>query len=302
MTSLKSDGPLVVSRGRSAALAATVPVATLLAWGNTELQRAGVPPIESRWLLEWALGVESLVHAPARAGIRAAEKYRSGIAQRRSGIPFQHVTGEMSFRYLTLKAGPGVFSVRPETETLVDLALAARPAGPARVADLCAGSGAIGLAIATERPQTRVVAVEVDEVALRYLQANYRRVRPRLTSSTFEIRDEDATACLPGSEGEFDLVVSNPPYVGALDAPVQPEAKLDPPRALYGGGEDGLVTPRGVVTRAFELLDSGGTLLMEHGERQGRSLREHADSVGFVNCATLTDLAGRPRYLQALKP
>lgn len=296
------EGMVSVSRARTGGIPATVPVQTLLRWGTQELQQYGVAPVEARWLLEWSLGTDSLLRVPPQVGIHAAERYRSAVAQRKSGIPLQHVTGQMAFRHLNLKAGPGVFVVRPETELLVDFALNDLDPGPALVADLCAGSGAIGLALATERPETSVIAVEVDPAALRYLAANCRAVESLLTDSTVTVRGEDAMSCLVGGEGTFDMVVSNPPYVGKQDAPTQAEARFDPDRALYGGGEDGLVTPRGVVTRAFDLLRSGGTLLMEHGQRQGRSLREHAASVGFVECSTQVDLPGRPRYLRAHKP
>ncbi len=278
-----------------------MPVRTLLAWGTEQLERIGAPEIEARWLLEWALGESSLALAGPDAGIRSAEKYRSAIAQRRSRIPLQHITGRMAFRYLSLKAGRGVFTVRPETEMLVDLALEALAPGPAEVVDLCAGSGAVGLALASERPNTHVVAVELDEAASKYLFANVRETQPLAPSSTITVRVEDATRALPHKSDSFDLVVSNPPYVGAFDAPIQAEAKADPPIALYGGGEDGLVTPRGIVNRAHGLLRSGGTLIMEHGEKQGLPLRQHAENLGFVDCRTVNDLAGRPRFLQARK-
>lgn len=293
--------PPTVPRTHTGGIPATVPVTTLLNWGVEQLRLAGAAPQEAQWLLEWSMGVDSLLRAEPQVGIRAAERYRSAVAQRRRGTPLQHVTGQMAFRHLNLKAGPGVFVVRPETERLVDFALEELEPGPARVADLCSGSGAIGLALATERPDTSVFAVEIDPQALRYLKANCARIEPLLARSTVSVRQEDAVSCLAGQDGTFDLVLSNPPYVGAADAPTQQEAMFDPALALYGGGEDGLVTPRGVVTRAFDLLGEGGTLLMEHGERQGRPLRDHAESVGFVECSTRLDLAGRPRYLHARK-
>lgn len=287
-----------MSRGYSRE-GASVPVEMLLRWGRGELERVGIPQVEARWLLEWALGEPLGVRT--HAGIRAAEKYRSAISQRRSRVPFQHITGEMSFRYLTLKAGPGVFVTRPETETLVDLALATLEPGSAVVADLCAGSGAIGLALATERADTQVTMVEISPAASRYLETNTRRVGQFAAGSRVRICMEDATGALAGSEETLDLVVSNPPYVGIVDAPTQPEALADPEIALFGGGEDGLVTPRGIVTRAYELLRKHGTLLMEHGEDQGAALVGHAVNVGFYSAETVDDLTGRPRFLRAVK-
>lgn len=284
----------------------------LLAWGNSQLQEVGAGPMEATWLLEWALETPSLVTAPDEVGIRTAEKYRSAIAQRRARIPLQHITGEMAFRYLTLTAGAGVFSVRPETEGLVDIALEASPENwatadrdtadraPLQVADLCAGSGAVGLALANERENTQVALVELDPTAASYLRKNAANT-PKADGSDAQVYVEDATEALPGKEGTFDLVLSNPPYVSHAEAPTQAEAQADPIMSLFGGGEDGLVVPRGVVGRAFELLKDGGTLVMEHGENQGEALRDHARSVGFSSAETQQDLTGRDRYLVAVK-
>ncbi len=294
--------PLIASaRRQSRGRAATVQISRLLTWGTEQLARSGLSPIEAKWLLEWALGVDSLIKAEEQVGIRSAEKYRSAIAQRRRHVPLQHITGEMQFRSLNLEAGPGVFNVRPETEMLVDLALLDLPGGRAKVADLCSGSGAVGLALACERPQTEAWLVEVDPTAARYLERNARRVRPYADGSTVQVRVEDATAGLAGQEDTFALVVSNPPYVGLADAPTQPEALADPAFALFGGGEDGMVTPRGVVGRAYELLTEGGRLVMEHGYQQGAALRDHAVASGFSRVSTVDDWAGKPRFLVAEK-
>lgn len=290
-----------VARRQSAGARASVPAATLLEWGTQQILKAGLPPVEAKWLLEWSLGVDSLEGSDPNVGIRAAEKYRSAIAQRRSRVPLQHITAQMAFRYLTLKSGPGVFVVRPETEMLVDLGLDSLTPGPAKIVDLCAGSGAIGLSVATERAGSDVTLVEVDAEALRYLKANVANVGVLSSGSTVRVAHEDAMAAQIGQENTFDLVLSNPPYVGLADAPTQPEALIDPPIALYGGGEDGLVTPRGIVNRAYQLLKPRGALVMEHGFRQGEALVEHAQSVGFSDARTVADLTGTPRFLVARK-
>lgn len=281
-----------------------MPLSTLLTWGQRSLAEKGLPAQEAVWLLEWATEEKSLVLAPSQVGIRASEKYRSAIAQRLAGVPLQHITGQMQFRGLTLKSGPGVFSVRPETEHLVDIALALPPAraeGELRVADLCSGSGAIGLALGHERPATQVDLVEIDRRTSSYLKKNAALVETA-ENSEVNVHVEDAITGLRGKENTYDMVVSNPPYVGVADAPTQKEAQRDPSIALYGGGEDGLVTPRGIVGRAYDLLRPGGHLVMEHGESQGEALVRHAGLVGFIGAHTETDLAGRDRYLVAQKP
>lgn len=313
MAESSPDPIVIVQRGRDRRRQATVSQAMLLRWGREQLASVGAGPVEAAWLLEWAMGVPSLLTGPDQVGIRAAEKYRSAISQRKAGTPLQHVTGEMAFRSLTLKAGPGVFSVRPETEHLVDVAFDAvdgrglpRKAveggeGGLRVVDLCAGSGAMGLAVASERPNVNVTLVELERAAASYLKRNASHTS-LAEGSTVTVAVEDAMEALSGEEGTIDLVVSNPPYVSHADAPEQVEAGHDPLVALFGGGEDGLVTPRGIVGRAFDLLRAGGVLVMEHGETQGEALREHARNVGFTDVSTQVDLVGRDRYLVARKP
>lgn len=275
----------------------------LLAWGQQQLKREGRGPHEARTLLQWALQTDSLLQAPDPVGQRAAGRYRSAITQRCRGFPLQHIVGEMHFRRLTLQAGPGVFAVRPETEMLVDLVgdLRAAADSDVTVADLCAGSGAIGLSVATEFPRTKVSAVELSPVAAAYAQRNYDRHRAHLAPhSTFEVLVEDATTALPGREGTLDIVVSNPPYVPGTP-PLQGDVLYDPEMALYGGGEDGLVIPRGVVVRAEQLLTKGGWLLLEHGDHQGAALRKIAADAGFRDVGTVQDLTGRDRFLRAHK-
>lgn len=282
-------------RGRDA----TIDLAVLLSWGREQLDRAGLPTVEAEWLLKWATKEASLVLAPRQVGIRAAESYRSAIAQRRARVPLQHITGQMQFRELSLHAGPGVFCTRPETEMLVDLAIDQVRGQELRIADLCAGSGGIGLSLAVELPSSKVWMVERSPEAMVYLMKNVKSVG--LPGSRLKAVMGDALDALVELDGTLDLVVSNPPYVGLADKPTQPEALADPEMALYGGGEDGLVIPRGIIGRAFDLLVSGGTLVMEHGERQDKSLRDHAFSVGFTTAVTREDLAGRPRFLVARK-
>lgn len=272
----------------------------LLAWGQGRLVQAGKSAHEARLLLQWSLDVDSLLRAPTEVGQRAAERYRSAIAQRCRSFPLQHITGEMYFRGLTLQAGPGVFAVRPETEMLVELALPLATPG-SRVVDLCSGSGAIGLALACEAPGVDVTAVELSQAALAYGRRNLARCGDRLEpGSTYVLVEGDATAALPGHEGTIDLVLSNPPYVPG-QPPLRGEVLFDPEMALYGGGEDGLVVPRGIVRRAFELLRPGGTLVMEHAEQQGKTLVEFALECGFDAAKTLADLTERPRFLWATR-
>lgn len=265
-------------------------------WGNAQLRAAGKGEHEARLLLQWALHTDSLLAAPNPVGARAAERFRSAIFQRRAGFPLQHITGEMHYRGLTLQAGPGVFAVRPETELIPEYAGGYLQG---TVVDLCAGSGAIGFAVAAENAGVRVIGVELDPVAAAYAKRNLERVR-LASGSSYELVVADATSALPDLDGQVDAVLTNPPYVPGMPK-LRGEVLFDPEMALYGGGEDGLVMPRGLIFRSYELLRVGGLLVMEHAESQGDSLVAAAKEAGFEIAETLSDLAERPRFLRARK-
>lgn len=284
MTSLSRPGP--------------VPLPKLLRWGMNQLVAAGKGEHEAPLLLQWALCTDSLLRVGPDVSPRVAEKYRSAIAQRKAGFPLQHITGEMQFRNLTLQAGPGVFAVRPETEMLVEYALPELHAGML-VADLCAGSGAIGLAVAAEVPGVSVIGIEMSPVAAAYAKRNAETTE-FAERSEYTVEVGDATVALAHKEGFVDAVLTNPPYIPG-SPPLTGEVLFDPEMALYGGGEDGLILPRGLVSRAAELLAPGGFLLMEHAETQGEALRHAATDAGLQNPETLPDLTGRPRFLRATK-
>ena len=277
------------------------------AWARERLANAGIDSVDAdvRELLEWACDVTSQLDLPAALDPEQADKLRGGVGERALRIPLQHVTGRMYFRSLTLRSVPGVFVVRPETEVLAGLAIdeaaaAVAARGEARVVDLCTGSGAIALAVATESARTEVWAVEKepDPFALACLN------RDRVGACGVHLVRGDAThpATLGFLDGLIDVVVTNPPYVPADEMPTQPEAAADPHSALYGGSADGLDIPCQIIRRSLTLLRPGGTLLMEHSPSQDEALRSYAASLGMVEVSTSTDLAGRMRFLRACAP
>jgi len=276
-------------------------------WARERLANAGIDSVDAdvRELLEWACDVTSQLDLPAALDPEQADKLRGGVGERALRIPLQHVTGRMYFRSLTLRSVPGVFVVRPETEVLAGLAIdeaaaAVAARGEARVVDLCTGSGAIALAVATESARTEVWAVEKepDPFALACLN------RDRVGACGVHLVRGDAThpATLGFLDGLVDVVVTNPPYVPADEMPTQPEAAADPHSALYGGSADGLDIPCQIIRRSLTLLRPGGTLLMEHSPSQDEALRTYAASLGMVEVSTSTDLAGRMRFLRACAP
>ena len=276
-------------------------------WARERLANAGIDSVDAdvRELLEWACDVTSQLDLPAALDPEQADKLRGGVGERALRIPLQHVTGRMYFRSLTLQSVPGVFVVRPETEVLAGLAIdeaaaAVAARGEARVVDLCTGSGAIALAVATESACTEVWAVEKepDPFALACLN------RDRVGACGVHLVRGDAThpETLGFLDGLVDVVVTNPPYVPADEMPTQPEAAADPHSALYGGSADGLDIPCQIIRRSLTLLRPGGTLLMEHSPSQDEALRTYAASLGMVDVSTSADLAGRMRFLRASAP
>ncbi|MFU0528467.1 peptide chain release factor N(5)-glutamine methyltransferase [Gardnerella vaginalis] len=246
-----------------------------------------------------------------------ARKYSEFVARRASREPLQHIVGRAPFRYLDLQVGKGVFVPRPETEIVVDAGLDwLRESGISKptVVDLCAGSGAIGLSIATEVADAQVWAVEKSPEAFQYLQKNFEETAKKQenlqVSSRYHTVLADATKahisdCTPELQaicGKVDLVITNPPYVPESQVPEQIEVReYDPPLALYGGSADGLLIPEQIMRAAFELLRCGGAMVMEHDISQGDALKKYAESVGFARARVGNDLTGRPRYTFAEK-
>ena len=260
----------------------------LIAWGASRLStlesdEGGATPVaEARYLLTWALGVDSLLFAPREVPPTNEAAYRAAVTQRALRHPRSHVTGEMYFRGLVLSGGEGVFTVRPETEMLVE-----------HVEELT-----IALALSTETGH-QVTAVEIDSDAFAYAERNlarYPKARLRLVKG-----DATAPETLNELNGKTSLVVTNPPYVPAQEAPTQIEAQHDPERALYGGGDDGTEIPRRIIERSSELLISGGMLAMEHSPSQAQTLRQIAAMNGFTQAHTRKDLSGVERFLIAWK-
>lgn len=271
------------------------------------LDEAGVPSprVDAVALAAHALGVPRLELAlapdPAPAGF--VEAFAALVDRRRGREPLQHIVGHTGFRYLTLRVEPGVFVPRPETEVVAQVAVdeAARlVTGGARpvVVDLCCGTGAIALSVATEVAGADVHAVDLSPEAVALTRANAEAVGAAVHVAQGDVRDP---ALLAHLAGRVDVLVSNPPYVPPDAVPREPEVRdHDPDLALYGGGTDGLDVPRAVLAAAARLLVPGGLLVVEHAEVQDVAARVAAAETGaFAEIATRPDLTGRPRMLVA---
>lgn len=226
-----------------------------------------------------------------------AARYAALVSARAGREPLQHLLGSAGFYGLELAVGPGVFVPRPETEVLVQSALHAidgldRPV----VIDLCAGSGAIALAIAHHRPDARVSAVERSPHALRWLRRNAEAIEPAV-----DIVQADVLGELPFASYAADLVTCNPPYVPRGTAVAPEVGEHDPADAVFAGTDGlSLITP--LAPRIAHLLRPGGTVFIEHDDsHQNEVLGLLAGTGSYEQIAALRDLAGRPRFVSAVR-
>jgi len=256
------------------------------------LRESGLPRSEAELLLGFILGRERvwlLAHAEEAIDSSGARAAHALFARRRAGEPVAYITGWREFYGLALRVTPDVLIPRPETELLVELALERlSPEEPGRVLELGTGSGAIAVALASERPGLAIVATDVSEAALALARRN---ARDHGAEIAFVLSDWfDAL----GPE-QFDLIVSNPPYVAAGDAHLERGDLRFEPRLAVLGGEDGLACIREIAARAQNRLRPGGSLLMEHGYDQGDRCVELLGALGYTEVADFNDLAGLPR-------
>jgi release factor glutamine methyltransferase len=227
------------------------------------------------------------------------EHFESALARRVARQPLQHITGTAPFRHLELKVGPGVFTPRPETEQVVGFALEriSNSASPL-IVDLCAGSGAIAISLATEISGSTVFAVEKSREAFSYLRDN--AASYGLAESN--LRNEDLVDSLQDLDGQVDLVISNPPYIPDDAIPIDLEVQLHEPSMSLYGGLDGLDVVRQILGRAMKLLKPGGLLVMEHADSQSSAISKLLLAEGWIEIITRADLAGKDRMIAALKP
>jgi release factor glutamine methyltransferase len=228
-----------------------------------------------------------------------AGAFEAMVVRRAHREPLQHILGRATFRYVEVEVGPGVFVPRPETEVLAGWAIdhlwQLRTTQPTPVAvELCAGSAAMALSIATEVADVRVHAVELSDHACAYAARN-------LNGSGVELHQGDIADALPSLDGSVDVVVANPPYIplAAYDSVDKEARDYDPPVALWAGG-DGLDMVRLVEEVAARLLRSGGVVGCEHADVQAEVAPAiFARSGRWAQVRDHADLVGRPRFVTA---
>lgn len=247
--------------------------------------------LEAELLLAHALGVDRawfFAHAEDRGDPAGVRRFEALVARRAGGEPVAYILGRRDFWSLSLEVTPATLIPRPETELLVELALERLPRGGSLL-DLGTGSGAIALAIASERPDADVVAIDASGAAL----AIARRNAERLGLARVAMHESDWYACV--GDRRFDVIVSNPPYVEADDPHLgQGDLRYEPASALASGA-DGLDDIRRIAEGAARHLRGSGWLLVEHGWNQGDAVRALFTRSGLSHAFTAQDLEARDR-------
>ncbi|MDA3922061.1 MAG: peptide chain release factor N(5)-glutamine methyltransferase [Salinisphaera sp.] len=251
------------------------------------------PDIDARRLLEHATGLSAtqlIVNGQRAASDDERQRFDTLLTRRLTGEPLAYIIGTVGFHELILQVSPDVLIPRPDTETLVELALARLDAdAPLSVVDLGTGSGAIALALAHARPRWQLLATDASFAALDCAQHNARRLR--LDKVQF-IQGQWLSAL---ATQRFDAIVSNPPYIDPHDRHLLDAALGHEPRHALVAEDGGLADLRRIVRAAPYHLRPGGRILLEHGCDQGPAVRAMLGKAGLDDVATHHDLGGRPR-------
>jgi len=280
----------------------------LLRSAKEKLAAAEISEVDAEHLLAYVLGIsrmdlhnsiklEEALKALGDFGV-IEDTFAKLISRRAAHEPLQYLTGIAYFRHLEIEVGPGVLVPRPESELLVEAVLThiknleEKVSGEISVIDLGAGSGALSLAIATEAPRSRVIAVEKSADAIVWLKKNVARI-----SDNVRVVEGDVADVLPGVK--CDAVIANPPYVPDNQSLPRDVAEHEPHIALFGGAT-GLELPKRFIDAAARLLKSGGVLAIEHTEEQGSAI-DALLSKDFIDIAVHQDLTGRPRWSSAVR-
>ncbi|MDA2962555.1 MAG: peptide chain release factor N(5)-glutamine methyltransferase [Actinomycetota bacterium] len=269
---------------------------------KSQLAESGLSEVDAEHLLAHVLGLtrmdlhnsvllENTLRGVSDTGV-IEEQFLTLLDRRINHEPLQYLIGVAAFRYLEIEVGPGVLVPRPESELLVDAVLThiKNLPAPVSVIDLGAGSGALCLAIATEAPTARVIAVEKSPEALVWLKRNV-----SVIAENVRVVEGDVAEVLPGIKG--DIVIANPPYLPDMQSLPRDVAGFEPHIALFGG-PTGMEMPKIFITAAARLLKPGGVLVIEHAQDQGAAIASEL-ALDFESIRLHDDLVGRPRWTSA---
>ena len=280
-------------------------VLELLRWTQQHFDSHGIETarLDAECLLAHALGSERLqlyvdFDKPTQPDERA--RFRELVLRRaRDRVPVAQLVGAKEFWSLELQVTSDVLSPRPATETLVEAALARMPDRETayRVLDVGTGTGAVALAIASERPAATVTATEISPPALQIARANAEQLQ---LSERLRLLEGDLFGAV--SDEQFDLVVSNPPYLGTRDAALLPPELAHEPEVALFGGDDGLAVLRRLVAGVGDVLVPGGAFALEVAAGQAECVAGWCSEAGFAEIEILADLGRIPRVVAARTP
>lgn len=261
------------------------------------------PQLDAEVLMSYALArprIYIISHPERQLTPEELSVYRNGVERRVNREPLPYITGEKEFWGLSFEVGPNVLVPRPETETLVEVALSCIDDPNALIADIGAGSGCIAVALAVELPDAVIYATELSHETAEMAHRNASRHEVQLR---VDILEGNLLDPLPEEvKGKLDTVVSNPPYIPSHEIDeLQPEVARYEPRGALDGGSDGMKYLRLILDTARDYLKPGGWVHMEMGFGQAAALIEYATSIGYVEAHTTKDLAGIERVLSAKK-
>jgi release factor glutamine methyltransferase len=274
-------------------------VKSLLAWAREWLASKGVenPRLDAELLLASALGCDRVrLYIDLDKPVDAAElaRFKPLIQRRASREPVAYILGSKEFYGRPFEVGPGVFIPRPETELLVQLALEAMPRRKGlRALDLCAGSGAVGVSIAAERPEVEVDLVELSPQAAEFTGRNARKHAP----GRARVLQGDLYTALPHRE-RYNVIVANCPYIPTQDGrELAPEILQHEPHLALFGGDDGLAVVRSVIAGLADRIEPGGLFATEIDPAQGEKVAALCSAAGLTAVRVQKDLAGLDRHV-----
>ncbi|QTL33892.1 peptide chain release factor N(5)-glutamine methyltransferase [Pseudoalteromonas viridis] len=275
-------------------------LAQAIAWASGQLQSSSESAkLDAEVLLLHILQKNrSYLFAWPEAELNAEQQQRFAtlVERRQAGEPVAHLTGEREFWSLPLYVNNSTLIPRPDTETLVEQALALPLSAQAKVLDLGTGTGAIVLALASEQPGWQLMGVDFSHDAVALAEKN----RQRLGFEHVEIRHSDWFSAL--AEQRFDLIVSNPPYICEQDEHLsQGDVRFEPLSALVAP-EQGYADIRHIIEQALAYLTPDGYLMFEHGYQQAAGVRQIFAQMNYRNILTIKDMAGCDRVTMAQKP
>jgi release factor glutamine methyltransferase len=288
--------------GTAAAGVDTWTIARVLAWATQDLERRGLrdsPRLDTELLLGRALGLDRVkLIVDARRPLEPDElsRFRALLVRRRRAEPIAYILGEREFYGLPFRVNRDVLIPRPDTETLVNVALARTEARHlyGRAADLCTGSGCVAIAFAKQRPTWRVTGSDVSPAALSVARRNALSLG---AIWNVDFRCSDLLDAIPESPA-LDLILANPPYVSLADMDaLSPDIREHEPHVALYGGRDGLDLLRRLVRAAPARLVRGGVLAVEVGAGQARRVARGLASLGFGDVQIACDYGGIERVV-----